>query len=88
MFRFVGKKQASESLSMGSTSLRKYRVEGDWIEGIHWIKFNSRCIRYNVDLLQDWVNNRQDPAAHQLAIARYQATLLSNQPKSKRYRQS
>jgi hypothetical protein len=56
---------------MGSTTLKKYRSMGYWIEGIHWVKINSRCVRYNLDLIQDWLQNQSDPAAHQKAIAHY-----------------
>jgi tRNA(His) 5'-end guanylyltransferase len=84
MVQFVGRKQATALLKMGSTTLKKYRALGYWIEGIHWVKLNSRCVRYNVDLIQDWLQNRTDPAAHQKAIANYQASLLSNQPQPKK----
>jgi hypothetical protein len=87
MVQFVGKKQAAESLQMGSTTLKKYRLTGCWIEGIHWVKLNSRCVRYNLDLIQDWLQNQSDPAAHQKAIERYQANLLSNQPPARKRKQ-
>jgi tRNA(His) 5'-end guanylyltransferase len=77
MFRFVDRKEVTFHLKMKATTLRKYRMNGGLIEGIHWIKFNSRCILYNLELLQDWVHNQNDQAAHQRAIARYQATLPS-----------
>jgi hypothetical protein len=80
MFRFVNRKEAATCLKIGYTTLKKYRYEGIWIEGIHWVKLNSRCVRYNLDLLQDWYHNQNDAAAHQRAIDRYQATLPSNQP--------
>jgi hypothetical protein len=54
-------------------------------QSIHWVKLN---IRYNIDLIQDWLQNRADPAAHQKAIANYQASLLSNQPKPKQRKSS
>jgi hypothetical protein len=84
MVQFVGRKQASACLQVGSTTLKKYRSMGCWIEGIHWVKINSRCVRYNLDLIQDWLQNQSDPAAHQKAIAHYQASLLSNQPQPKK----
>ncbi len=84
MAQFVGRKQISECLNLGSTTLRKYRVDGVWIEGIHWVRVNSRCVRYNIELLQDWFHNRNDPAAHQRAIDAYQIKLPSNQPKPRR----
>jgi tRNA(His) 5'-end guanylyltransferase len=56
-------------------------LQGLLIEGIHWVRMNSRCIRYNLELIKDWLHNRHDPAAHQRAIEIYQASLLSNQRK-------
>ncbi|MEO0375351.1 MAG: hypothetical protein AAF329_12155 [Cyanobacteria bacterium P01_A01_bin.17] len=64
--------------------MKKYRLQGLLVEGIHWVRVNSRCIRYNLELIQDWLHNRHDPAAHQRAIEIYQASLLSNQRKAPR----
>lgn len=82
MVQFVDKRKATESLSLSGETLKKYRLEGEWIEGIHWVRINSRCVQYNLELIQDWFHNRHDPAAHMRAIEVYQASLLSNQKKS------
>ena len=81
MNQFVSKQEALQYLNLSSTTLKKYRLQGLLIEGIHWVRINSRCIRYNLELIQDWLHNRHDPAAHQRAIEIYQASLLSNQRK-------
>ncbi len=81
MVQFVSKQEATQSLKLSGTTLRRYRVQGLLIEGVHWVRVNSRCIRYNLDLIKDWLHNRHDPAAHQRAIEIYQASLLSNQRK-------
>jgi tRNA(His) 5'-end guanylyltransferase len=81
MVQFVSKQEATQSLKLSGTTLRRYRVQGLLIEGIHWVRVNSRCIRYNLELIKDWLHNRHDPAAHQRAIEIYQASLLSNQRK-------
>jgi tRNA(His) 5'-end guanylyltransferase len=83
MFQFVPKQQALAQLKLSGTTLKKYRQEGSWVEGIHWVRVNSRCVRYNLELIQDWFSNRQDPNAHQRAIALYQSSVLSNQRKPK-----
>ncbi|MBE9011158.1 hypothetical protein IQ250_13160 [Pseudanabaenaceae cyanobacterium LEGE 13415] len=82
MVQFVDKQQATKTLSLSGETLKKYRLQGEWIEGIHWVRINSRCVRYNLELIQDWFHNRHDPAAHWRAIEVYQSTLLSNQKKS------
>ena len=79
MLHFVSKRQASECLNLSSSTLKKYRLNGEWIEGLHWVKLNSRCVRYNLELIQDWLHNRNDPSAHLRAIETYQKNLLSNQ---------
>jgi tRNA(His) 5'-end guanylyltransferase len=81
MLLFISKQQASECLNLSSSTLKKYRLNGEWIEGLHWVRINSRCIRYNLELIKDWLHNRSDPMAHQCAISIYQQTLLSNQKK-------
>ena len=82
MLLFASKRTASECLNLSHSTLKKYRLEGDWIEGIHWVRINSRCVRYNIELIKDWLHNRRDPIAHQRAIDIYQASLLSNQKAS------
>ena len=72
-------KHPSECLNLSDSTLKKYRLKGDWIEGIHWVRINSRCVRYNLELIQDWLHNRGNPSAHLKAIQIYQQGLLSNQ---------
>jgi CHAD domain-containing protein len=84
MVQFVDKQQAKKSLSLSGETLKRYRLQGEWIEGIHWVRINSRCVRYNLELIQDWFHNRHDPSAHMRAIEFYQDSLLSNQKKSTR----
>ena len=84
MLLFASKRTASECLNLSHSTLKKYRLEGDWIEGVHWVRINSRCVRYNIELIKDWLHNRHDPIAHQRAIDHYQASLLSNQRQTKR----
>ncbi|MBR8831894.1 MAG: hypothetical protein N5P05_002609 [Chroococcopsis gigantea SAG 12.99] len=82
MTHFANKSEASQYLKLSGTTLKRYRLQGLLVEGIHWVRLNSRCIRYNLDLIQDWLHNRHDPVAHQRAIEIYQASLLSNQKKT------
>ncbi len=84
MFQLATKQQASEILNMSFSTLKKYRLDGTWIEGTHWVKLNSRCIRYNLQLIQDWLHNRHDPIAHYRAIDLYHADLASNQKRTNR----
>ncbi|MEM8501855.1 MAG: hypothetical protein AAF716_01725 [Cyanobacteria bacterium P01_D01_bin.1] len=88
MLHFASKRQASKCLNLSSSTLKKYRLNGEWIEGLHWVRINSRCVRYNLDLIRDWLHNRSDPAAHLRAIEIYQQNLLSNQKISKRRKSS
>lgn len=80
--RFGTKHAAAKLLGLSSETLKKYRLRDKiLVEGIHWIKLNSRTIRYNLSLLADWLQNRHNPAAHQRAIEQYLSTLACNQPK-------
>ncbi|MBW4528219.1 MAG: hypothetical protein KME18_24060 [Phormidium tanganyikae FI6-MK23] len=82
MVAFVNKRRIAQYLTLSGDTLKRYRKQGDWLEGIHWVRINSRCIRYNLELIQDWLCNRHDPISHQRAIERYQSSLLSNQKKT------
>lgn len=84
MLLFVSKRTASECLNLSGSTLKKYRLKGDWIEGIHWVRINSRCVRYNLELIKDWLHNRENPTAHLRAIETYQQSLLSNRRKKSR----
>ncbi len=75
---FVDKHTAAKITGLSSETLKRERLAGSLKEGIHYVKLNSRTIRYNGDLLHDWMQNRHDERAHQRAIEIYQASLLSN----------
>ena len=77
---FVGPKVATERTGLSRSTLKRYRLQGKLIEGIHWIRLNSRTTKYNLTLLLDWIQNQMTaPGAHQRAIDNYLATLPSNQ---------
>ena len=80
---FVDKHSAAKITGLSAETLKRARLSGNLIEGIHFVKLNSRTVRYNDQLLQDWMQNRHDELAHQRAIEIYQASLLSNK-KNKR----
>jgi hypothetical protein len=81
MDTFLDKRRVARLLSLSYETLKNYRKQGKWIEGIHWVRVSSHCVRYNAPLIQDWLSNRHDPIAHQRAIEIYQSSLLSNQKK-------
>jgi tRNA(His) 5'-end guanylyltransferase len=88
MTQYLDKWQAAKRFRISTDTMKRYRRSGIWIENIHWVKYNSRCIRYNSDLIEDWIHNRADPHAHQRAIEVYRANLLSNQRKTRRLKYS
>jgi hypothetical protein len=74
--QFGTKRAAAKLLGLSPETLKKYRLhDKTLVEGIHWIKLNSRTIRYNLPLLADWLQNRHNPAAHQKAIEQYLSAL-------------
>jgi tRNA(His) 5'-end guanylyltransferase len=75
MYQFVNKQVASEKLNLSCATLKKYRLNGTLVEGTHWIKVNCRCIRYNLELIQDWLRNRCNPTAHNHAIYLYHVSI-------------
>jgi hypothetical protein len=80
---FVNKRKAAELTGFSSHTLKKLRISGDLIEGVHWVKHNPRVVLYNAALLVDWVQNRHDLHVHQRAIETFQRSLLSNQRKQR-----
>lgn len=82
MVQFVTKHKIIEYLNLSEATLKKYRRSGEWLEGVHWVRVNSRCVRYNLDLIEDWMNYRHDPEVHLRKVIAYQRALFS--PK-KRY---
>lgn len=77
--RFVGKREISRATGLSGDTLKHYRLHlGLLIENIHWIRINSKVIRYNLPLMLDWMQNRNDPVAHQRAIEQYFSKLPSN----------
>nr|WP_225887107.1 hypothetical protein [Nodosilinea nodulosa] len=84
MMLFVSKRKAIEALDLSGETLKRYRLHGEWIEGIHWVRINSRCVRYNLELIQDWCSNRNDPISHMRAIEVYKASLMSCQKRPRR----
>ncbi|MEO0373029.1 MAG: hypothetical protein AAF329_00090 [Cyanobacteria bacterium P01_A01_bin.17] len=84
MFHFVDKHVMAEAIGLSHHTLKRYRLEGLWAEDIHWIRINSRCIRYNLELIQDWVSNRNDPKLHLKAIELYLGGLACRQGKPSR----
>ncbi len=81
---FVSKQEALQYLHLSEATLKRYRSQGHLLEGIHWVRINSRCVRYNLELIQDWLHTRHDPTAHERVVRRYQATLLHNQNQTRR----
>lgn len=81
---FVDSKTLQDKLGLTSHMQQTLRREGTIIQGIHYVEVNSRLILYNLPLMIDWLANRHDPSAHTRAITHFQASLLSNRPKSKK----
>jgi hypothetical protein len=79
---FVNKRDAEQLSGFSCETLKKWRLSGKLIQGIHWIKIgdSDRVVRYNSVLLIDFLQNQNDPVAHQRAIDQYLAGLPSNQP--------
>jgi hypothetical protein len=84
--RFVKKREIAQLTGLSGDTLKKYRLSGLLSEDIHWIRVNTKLVLYNVPLILDWLQNINDPLAHQRAIESYLSTLLSNQKKRQQAR--
>jgi hypothetical protein len=74
-FHFCNKKVMAQKIGYSHHTLRTFRERGDWIEGIHYERVNSRTIRYNTELCSNWLANQHNPKAHQKAIEQYLESL-------------
>jgi tRNA(His) 5'-end guanylyltransferase len=80
---WCNKHEATRILGVSQTTLKNLRLSNQLMEGIHWVRFSSRCVRYNVKLLTDWAATRTDAAQHDRAITNYLNALPCNQPQSR-----
>jgi hypothetical protein len=81
---WCNKHEATKILGVSESTLKKLRLTNQLIEGIHWTRFSSRCVRYNVELLKDWAANRMHTANHDQAIANFFSSLPSGQSQPRR----
>ena len=79
---WCNKHEAAKIVGLSESTLKKLRLSNQLVEGIHWTRFSSRCVRYNVELLKDWAINRTDTQLHNQAIANHLSTLPSYQSPS------
>ncbi len=79
---WINKHSASDLLDISVHTLKKYRIV-HWQSGIHYQHLNARTIRYNRELIIDWLVNLSCPEAHQRAIEAYLASLPSNQTRKR-----
>lgn len=84
--KWLSKAQAAHLLGVSPHTLRRYRERGYWQEGIHYSKLAQNHVVYNERLILDWVANRHNPTAHQIAIESYLLELSGNEASTKRNR--
>ena len=69
--KFLNSKKTSEMLGISRTTLKRWRLSGQLIEGVHYHLNGARSILFNVELLTDWIENRNSPEAHNKVIEAY-----------------
>jgi hypothetical protein len=77
---FAGPSEATAVTGLSRGELKDLRLSGELQKGAHWVAINSRSIKYNVQLLIDWMANRHAPELHEIAIQNFLASLPSSQP--------
>lgn len=76
-FDLVSRCEIARLLRLSPGTIKVYQRK-NWLEGVHFIRINSRVTRFNLQLIEDWLHNINDGQAHQRAIEAYQSTRLSN----------
>lgn len=84
--RLGDKHQAAAILGVSPETLKKYRLQENstLIENLHYYRWNSRTVRYNLFLLWHWGINRKTPEQHHSLIESYAATLSVQQRRTQR----
>ena len=80
-YSFCSKRVLANRIGYSPHTLKAIRHRGDWIEGIHYVRQNSRTILYNLELCLNWLANQATPSAHQRAIECYLASLVGEKPR-------
>ena len=65
---FVDKHELAARIGYSHHSFKRFRKNKIWLKGIHYIKLNSRTIRYNLDLCLNWLANQHEPKVHDAYI--------------------
>lgn len=68
---FVSAAELTKAIDLSRSTLKRRRLEGHWVEGIHWTRLNKTCIRYNLPLIRDWMLNAHQPLVHQKVVEKY-----------------
>jgi hypothetical protein len=78
-YTFCNKHEIAKLLGYSPHSLKAFRKNKIWVEEIHYIRKDSRTIRYNRELCLNWLININEPNKHQQAIEEYLQYVNSNQ---------
>lgn len=76
---FVKPDRIKKETGLSSSTLKRYRTIGVFKQGVHWQQINSRLVLYNLELVQDWLANRDNMEKHQEAVNRFFMSLPSYQ---------
>jgi hypothetical protein len=62
--QFLNSAKTSALFGVSRTTLKRWRLTGLLIEGVHYHYNGSRSILFNVEMLTDWIQNRHAPESH------------------------
>jgi phosphotransacetylase len=65
---YITKKVAIALISFGESTLKHWRQTNRLIEGVHYVKNGATDIRYDREMLLDFVQNLNDASSHNKAI--------------------
>ncbi|MBW4475152.1 MAG: hypothetical protein KME45_32945 [Stenomitos rutilans HA7619-LM2] len=76
----ITKQEAARILGIHHTTLRSLRNKENSgiIEGLHWVKWNSRAIRYNRILIENYALHRGNLIEHERFVEQYVKQLSTN----------
>jgi len=72
----------ADQLCLHPSTIRRYRRQ--MVAGIHYVKCNSRLVRYRSELIENFFQNLNDPAEHQRCIDNWLSQQPGGQPGKRR----
>jgi hypothetical protein len=80
----VKARSLTKTLGISRSTLKKWRLSGQLVEGIHYLRNGYNLILYNPELIAHWLQTLSQPELHDRKVKEYLASLEPETAKGKR----